>query len=243
MAGKTAAKDSSRPSAFSQYRTLLAKDLRHEFRTKEMLSSMGIYAVLVLIVFGVVFAQLGRAADPRSLAGGLVWVLIVFTSLLGLGRSFAYEKEAGGIEGILLVPMDRSVIYLAKLSSNLLFLLTVELVALPLYYFFFLTQSDPVQTFWYSVAPIVLGTFGISAVGTLLSSITVNARGKDVLLAVLFIPIIFPLLYACVAATTSCLTGDVAWAETYRISLVLVGAYDIVMALTSWVLYDYVISA
>lgn len=231
----------SRPSAFSQYRALLGKDLRHEFRTGEMLSSMGIYAVLVLIVFGVVFSQVGTALDVKGLAGGLVWVLIVFTSLLGLGRSFSYEKEASALEGILLVPLDRSAVYLAKLTSNLLFLLVVELVALPLFYFFFLTGADPAPTFWYSLAPIVLGTFGVSAVGTLLASITASARAHDVLLAVLFIPLAFPLLYACVAATTACLTADPAFAQTMRVSIALIVAYDVVMALVSWVLYDYVI--
>lgn len=231
----------SRPSTFAQYRTLLVKDLRHEFRTREMLTSMGLYAVLVLIVFGIVFALLGHDIDAKQLAGGLIWVLIVFTSLLGLGRSFAFEKESSCIEGLLLVPLDRSVIYLAKLTSNLLFLLAVEVIVLPLFYFFFLTASQLPATFMCSVMPVVLGTLGISAVGTLLSSITVNARSRDVLLAVLFIPVIFPLLYACVGATTACVMGADGWIDIFRIGVVMAGAYDIVMTLASWLLYDYVV--
>lgn len=233
----------ARPSAFAKYRTLLSKDFRHEFRTREMLMSMGLYAVLVLIVFGVVFALLDRNVDVRAFAGGLVMILIVFTSLLGLGRSFAYEKESACIEGLLLVPMDRSVIYLAKFTSNLIFLLLVELVILPLFCFFFLSGSDMADSFMFSIVPIVLGTVGFSAVGTLLASITANSRSRDVLLAVLFIPVIFPLLYATVGATTACLIGAADWFEVFRFGCVLAAAYDVVMILASWLLYDYVIGS
>ncbi|MEG2369466.1 MAG: heme exporter protein CcmB, partial [Raoultibacter sp.] len=124
-----------RPSTFKQYKNLLAKDMQQEFRTKEMLTSMGIYALLVLVVYGAALAQTSSTLDILQMSGGLLWALIVFTSLLGLNRSFAHEKEQGCLEGILLVPLDRSVIFLAKATSNLLFLLVVEVIAVPLFYF------------------------------------------------------------------------------------------------------------
>ena len=117
-----------KPSTFQQYKTLLRKDLEQEFRTKEMLTSMGIYALLVIIVYGAALAQTSQTTDVLQMSGGLLWALIVFTSLLGLNRSFAHEKEQGCLEGILLVPMDRSVVFLAKATSNLLFLLVLVLV-------------------------------------------------------------------------------------------------------------------
>ncbi|MEF9841103.1 MAG: heme exporter protein CcmB, partial [Raoultibacter sp.] len=117
-----------RPSTFKQYKNLLAKDMQQEFRTKEMLTSMGIYALLVLVVYGAALAQTSSTLDILQMSGGLLWALIVFTSLLGLNRSFAHEKEQGCLEGILLVPLDRSVIFLAKATSNLLFLLVVEVI-------------------------------------------------------------------------------------------------------------------
>ena len=122
-----------KPSTWAQYKTLLRKDLEQEFRTKEMLTSMGIYALLVLVVYGAALAQTTSTLDVLQMSGGLLWALIVFTSLLGLNRSFAHEKEQGCLEGILLVPLDRSVIFLAKATSNLLFLLAVEVVAVPLF--------------------------------------------------------------------------------------------------------------
>ena len=169
-----------KPSTFQQYKTLLRKDLEQEFRTKEMLTSMGIYALLVIIVYGAALAQTSQTTDVLQMSGGLLWALIVFTSLLGLNRSFAHEKEQGCMEGILLVPMDRSVVFLAKSTSNLLFLLVVEVIAVPLFYFFFLTTTTPSESFWLLVVPLLVGTVGVAGIGTLLSTITINARqGRD----------------------------------------------------------------
>lgn len=204
---------------------------------------MGIYALLVLVVFGAALALTAQAVDILQMSGGLLWVLIIFTSLLGLNRSFSHEKEQGSLEGILLVPLDRSVIFLSKATSNLLFLLAIEVITVPLFYFFFLTTTTPSENFWMIVFPIIVGTIGVSGIGTLLSTITINTRGKDVMLAVLFIPLIYPLLYACVSATTVAIVGGEFFMDTYTPSLVLAGGYDIIMILLSWVLYDFVVSA
>lgn len=232
-----------RPSTFSQYRTLLKKDLRQEFRTREMLTSMGIYAFLVIIVYGAALALTARGMDIAHMGGGLLWVLIVFTSLLGLGRSFAHEKEQGCMEGILLVPLDRSVVFLAKATANVIFMLAVEIIAVPLFYFFFMTGEPAAPTLPAIVAPLVVGTIGMAGVGTMLSTITMNTRSKDVLLAVLFIPLIYPLLLACVTATTAAITGAELWTDLFVMPLVLAAAYDVVMLLVCWVLYDFVVSA
>ena len=232
-----------KPSTWAQYKTLLRKDLEQEFRTKEMLTSMGIYALLVLVVYGAALAQTTSTLDVLQMSGGLLWALIVFTSLLGLNRSFAHEKEQGCLEGILLVPLDRSVIFLAKATSNLLFLLAVEVIAVPLFYFFFLTTVTPGESFWLLAVTLFVGTVGVAGIGTLLSTITVNTRGKDVMLAVLFIPLVFPLLWACVSATTAVVVGAEGYMDVMLTSLALGVGYDVVMLLASWVLYDFVISA
>ena len=234
---------SSAPSTFSQYKILLAKDLRQEFRTREMLTSMGIYALLVIIVYGAALALTANGLDIMKMGGGLLWVLIVFTSLLGLGRSFAHEKEQGCMEGIMLVPLDRSVVFLSKATANILFMLAVEVVTVPLFYFFFMSGEPVAPTLPAIVAPLAVGTIGMAGIGTMLSTITMNTRGKDVMLAVLFIPLIYPLLYACVTATTAAIAGTEFWTDFFVMPLVLAGGYDIVMLLACWVLYDFVLSA
>lgn len=231
-----------RPSGFAQYRTLLAKDLRQEFRTKELLVSMGIYALLVIIVYGVGLSFAKPGDEFLQIAGGLLWALIVFTSLLGLGRSFAFERECGCIEGLLLAPLDRGVIFLSKATSNLLFLAVAEVIAVPLFWVFFSPYAHLGPSAPLMVVPLAVGSVGIAGVGTLLSTITANTRGKDVMLALLFVPVIFPLLYACVSATTAVLVGGEVMADTLVVSLALAGGYDVIMILASWVLYDFVVS-
>ena len=233
----------TKPSTFAQFATLLKKDLRREFRTREMLTSMGIYALLVIIVYGAALALTVRDLDIVRMSGGLLWALIVFTSLLGLGRSFAHEKEQGCLEGILLVPLDRSCIFLAKATANILFMFAVEVITVPLFYFFFMTGEPVSPTLPAIVAPLLVGTIGMAGIGTMLSTITINTNAKDVLLAVLFIPLIFPLLYACVTATTAAITGTEFWTDLFVMPLVLACGYDVVMLLVCWVLYDFVVSA
>ena len=162
------------PSTFTQYKTLLAKDLKAEFRTKDMIVSMGIYAFLVIVVFGVALSFARPGSEFLEVSGGLLWALVVFTSLLGLNRSFSKETENG--------------------------------------------------------------------IGTMLSTITAATRGKDVMLALLFVPVIFPLLYACVSATTCALVGGDVFADGFFTSLALGAGYDVIMILASWVLYDFVVN-
>ncbi len=230
------------PSTWTQYKTLLAKDLKAEFRTKDMVVSMGIYAFLVIVVFGVALSFARPGAEFLEVSGGLLWALVVFTSLLGLNRSFAKETENGCLEGLLLAPLDRGVIFLAKATSNLVFLALVEVIAVPLYWVFFSSFAAPAETGWLLVVPLVLGSIGIAGIGTMLSTITAATRGKDVMLALLFVPVIFPLLYACVSATTCALVGGDVFADGFLTSLALGAGYDVVMILASWVLYDFVVN-
>ena len=220
-----------RPSAFAQYRALLAKDVRQEFRTREMLTSMIVYSLLVLTIYVV------------SFAGGLLWALIVFTSLLGLNRSFSHETESGCLEGILLAPIDRAVVFLAKATSNLLFLLMVELVTVPLFFVFFLSGAELPPTTPMILLPLLVGTIGVAGVGTLLSTMAIDTRGRDVLLAILFIPVAFPLLYACVSATGVALMGVEGTFATFWRSLALAAAYDVVMVAAAWGLYEFALDS
>ncbi len=231
------------PSFFAQYRLLLAKDLRQEFKTRSMLADMGFYALLVLVVCGVASSRDGGSDAVSQLAGGLVWVVIVFSALLGLSRSFSHEREAAALEGVMLAPVDRSVIYLAKLSANLVFLALVEVVVLPLFWLFLLGGAPLPATFPFTVAAIAAGSVGVSAVGTMLATLAMRARGGEVLLAILFIPLSLPLLYSCVAATGAAFAGADGWMDAFVPAMVLMCAYDVVMTLVSWVLYDFALES
>lgn len=232
-----------KPSGWIHYVALLKKDLLLELHTFDLVVSMGLYALLVLVVYGAAVAQAGDDLDIRRISGGLLWAALLFTSLLGLTRSFAREKESGCLEGLMLVPMDRSIIFLAKTTANLVFLLVVQAVAVPLFAFFFLSGAGVAPTWPWIVPLFALGAVGIAGVGTMLSTITANVRGKDVMLAVLFIPLMFPLLWACVSATTAALCGTADFAADYLVPLTLSAGYDAIMMLVCWVLYDFTVSA
>jgi heme exporter protein B len=227
------------PGAWAQYKTLVAKDLRREFRTKETLVSMGTYALIIIVIYALAatFAQPG--ANFTEMAGGLIWALVVFTSLLELGRTFAAEAENGCLDALLLAPVDRGVIFLAKATSNLVFLAVIEVVAVPLFLVFFSSVVTPAPTLPLIVAPLAAGSIGIAGIGTLLSTVTANARGSGVMLALLFVPLAFPLLYACVAATTAVFVGFDQATQSFATSMALAAGYDVIMILLSWLLYGF----
>lgn len=238
--------DSARPkglSSFAQYHALLLKDLRQEIRTREMLTSMAVYALLVLTIYGAALSQVGDKIQVVSFAGGLLWALIIFTSLLGLNRSFSHETESGCLEGILLAPVDRAIIFLAKATSNLIFLVAVEVLVLPLFFLFFLSGADLAGTTFYIALPLLIGTVGVAGVGTLLSTMTIDTRGRDVLLAILFIPVAFPLVYACVSATTVAFMGVEGTFGTFWTSCAVAAAYDVIMIAAAWGLYEFAVDS
>ena len=206
------------PSTWTQYKTLLAKDLKAEFRTKDMIVSMGIYAFLVIVVFGVALSFARPGSEFLEVSGGLLWALVVFTSLLGLNRSFSKETENGCLEGLLLAPLDRGVIFLAKATSNLVFLALVEVIAVPLWVFFS-SFAAPADNGLAARGAAVVGIWHRRGIGTMLSHHHGgHPAAKDVMLALLFVPVIFPLLYACVSATTCALVGGDVFADGFLTS-------------------------
>ncbi len=244
MAEKTS---SSRMSSWRQFKAILRKDIVMELRTKEMLTSMGLYALLVLVVYYLALAQAGSKFDVGYIAAGLLWLAIIFTSLLGLNRSLVHEKDQGCLDALLLSPIDRPIIFFGKSVGNLLFLLIVEVIIVPMFYFFFLSGQSLAGPVWMLALVLLVGSIGIAGMGTMLATMSVNTKGKDFILAVMFIPIMFPLLYACVGAATGVVMGDAVfvdgWIEVYWRSLGIAAGYDAIMLLAAFGLYEFIIGA
>jgi len=233
----------AKPSSMRQFKAILKKDIVMELRTKEMLTSMGLYAVLVLVVYQLALSQAGSSFDVLRIAAGLLWLAIIFTSLLGLNRSLVHEKDQGCLDALLLAPVDRPIIFFAKAIGNLIFLLMVVAIVLPLFYFFFLAGKELGGPLWMLPLPLLVGCIGIAGVGTLLATMSVNTTGKDFILPVLFIPVMFPLLYASVAATSAVLIGDPGFEAIYWSALALGAGYDAIMLLAAYGLYEFIIGA
>ncbi len=216
-----------------------------ELRTKEMLTSMGLYALLVLVVYYITLSQAGQNFEVRRIAAGLLWLVFIFTSLLGLNRSLVHEKDQGCLDALLISPTDRPVIFFGKAVGNLIFLLIVEAFIVPLFYFIFLSSSmtTAMGPLWMIALALLLGSIGIAGVGTLLATMSVNTKGKDFILAVLFIPIMFPLLLAVVAGTSVVLQAEPGYAQTFWQMMGLAAGYDTVMLLAAFALYEFVLGA
>ncbi len=212
---------------------ITSKDIRAELRTKDIFSSVMVFALLALIVFNFSF-QL-RVPDMKMVVPGIVWVAIAFAGVLGLNRAFAVEQDKGSFAGLLLAPVDRSAIYFGKMLGNLLFMLVVELVLLPLVMIFFnlslLTLPQMLVLF--------LGTFGFAVVGTLFSAIAVNTRAREVLLPILLFPVLVPVLVASVNMTGGLLDGKTLSDVSDGLRLVIF--YDLLFVIVAYLTFDYVV--
>jgi heme exporter protein B len=202
---------------------LARKDLLLELRSRDTLPAMLLFVVSTLVVFH--FALPSDASDTA--ATGLLWVALLFTALLGLVRAFVAEREERVLDGLVLAPCDRSAIWLGKGIGVLAFLLAAELVALPAYALFF----QPVG--WELVAAVLLADVGLAAVGTLLAAMASAGRARELLLPLLFLPLVIPIVVGGVGASV---TGDPG---RY---LGFLGLYDAVFAILSWASFEYVVT-
>jgi len=215
----------------AQVLAVLWKDIRCELRSKQTWMGMGLFALLVLVIFNFAFDL--RVDNKAAIAPGVLWVAFVFASLLGLGRTIAAEREKGSMDRLLLCPVDRKAIYLAKLLGNLLFIGVVEIVALPVFAALF-----DVPLFAGTLLPIVLlGTLGIATVGTLFSAMAAATRARELLLPVLVFPLIVPVVISAVRATGSLMVpalNEPPW-------IGLMAAFDIIFLSISMLTFEFVI--
>jgi len=234
---------SGKSLSWRQFKAILRKDIVMELRTKEMVTSMGIYSLLTMVIYQVALSQAGTAFDPRNIAAGLLWLAFVFTSMLGLNRSLVHEKDQGCLEALLLSPVDRPVIFFAKMTGNLIFLLIVQVLTIPIFAFLFLQHASYAGELWKIPLALLGGALGIAGVGTLLATMSVNTKGKDFVLAVLFVPLMYPLLLACVSATSAAVLGGDGATQQFWNAMGLVLAYDLIMIAAAYALYEFVIGA
>jgi heme exporter protein B len=202
---------------------LARKDLLLELRSRDTLPAMLLFVVSTLVVFH--FALPSDAGDTA--ATGLLWVALLFTALLGLVRAFVAEREERVLDGLVLAPCDRSAIWLGKGIGVFAFLVAAELVAVPAYALFF----QPVG--WELVAAVLLADVGLAAVGTLLAAMASAGRARELLLPLLFLPLVIPIVVGGVGASVTDDPGRY---------LAFLGLYDAVFAILSWASFEYVVT-
>ena len=177
------------------------KDVRTELRAKEVVGTMAAFSILAAVVFGLAFDL--RVPRPELVVPGILWVIILFTGVLGLHRSFGSEMDRGTLTGLLLAPVQRSAIYLGKAAANLFYFLVVEALLVPaLLILFDVNLLRPMI-----LLGLFLGTIGYAGVGTLLAALTARNRARETLLPVLLLPVLAPLFISGVGLTAVILDG------------------------------------
>jgi heme exporter protein B len=211
------------------------KDLTAERRTKANFNAVVFLAALILLLFG--FALGPDTEALRNVAGGVLWLTVLFSGVLSFNRSYEQELENGALEVLLLYPGDRRSIFLGKLLANLMFVLLVEAVMVPAAA---LLYDIPVWSVMMPLAVVLfLGTFGFVTLGTFYAAMASRLRAREVLLPLLLFPMLIPLLVGAVQATSAILAGDLMGETGTWIRLLVV--YDVIFFIGALFAFEYVI--
>ncbi len=219
----------SPPGYFGQIRILLAKEITVEFRSRETAIPMAVFAAAALIAFQFSFDL--RGGTLNLVAPGVLWVAIIFASLLALGRSFARESERGSLDGLLASPIDPGALYLAKAAANVILLVALEAVIIPLAAILFNLQLFQPAL----LLALLLGNIGIASVGTILAAISARARAREALLPIMLLPLLVPVIIGAVRATALAIDGG-PW-DDIQPWLAILAAYDLVFLTVSSLLF------
>ena len=209
------------------------KDTLSEMRTREIIFSVLVFTLLVIVIFNFAFAA--SQETMALIAPGILWVTFAFAGVLSLNRAFILEKEEGCLEGLMVCPISREVIYVGKMLGSLLFMLIIEAIALPIFAFLFNLEVLSLQL----VVIVFLTTVGFVAVGTLFSALAVNTRAREMVLPILFFPIVIPLIIFAVKASGLALSGE-PWNSLFS-WLLIIAAFDAIFLVVSFLIFAFVI--
>jgi heme exporter protein B len=218
---------------FSTVLAVYLKDVRLEARSKETVGAVLIFALLVAFIFN--FAFEATPAVIAIVGPGIVWVAYVFAGILGLNRTFVVERDRGTLDGLMLAPVGREAVYGGKLLGAITVMLVVEIVMVPV---FGVLYDISLLDLRFALATL-LATIGFAAVGTLFSAIAVHTRAREVLLPLLFLPVVLPVIMGAVAVTASVLEGGGWSAAASWIQLIV--AFDIVFLVVSSWAFEFVV--
>jgi heme exporter protein B len=221
--------------AGTAFAAILAKDLRAELRTLQSLPAMGLFAVTTFVIFRF---GLDRTSLSGSLAAGVLWATLLFAALLGVNRLFVAELEEGGFDAIRLAPIDRSALFAAKAAALLAYLLVLELIVVPIFALFFLDSAAALGPL---AAVLLLADLGIAATGTLISSMAVHSRARDLLGPLVLLPLLVPLMIAATGASEPLLALGGPGYHRFGTWLAVLGLYDLVFLLVGYAVFDFLL--
>lgn len=215
---------------------IFRKDLRIELRTGESVPAMVLFSVIVFVLF---HFGLDRDRLEGDLASGVLWVTILLAAVLGVTRLFAGERENGAIDGLLLAPIDRTAVFLAKAAALLLYLVALEIVALPAFALLLL-GPDLLDAMPELLLIVVLADLGLAAVGALVAALAVETRTRELIVPLMLLPLLVPVIIAAASATEP-LLGETARTEDLGQWVAMLSLYDAVFMLISLAVFDFLL--
>ena len=209
------------------------KDLLLETRNKDVIVAVSVFALLVLMIF--TFAIDINQVNAKLTGPGILWASIAFAGVTGLNRAFALELEGNTLEALMLAPISRDLIYAGKMFGNFLFITAAQIIVIPIFAVLFnLTVLR-----WEMLVVSLLTTIGFSAIGTLFAAMTIRVRAREVMLPLLFLPVVTPLIMAAVESTSH-IVNDSSWPEIYQwVQLAI--AFDIAFIVISAFIFQQIL--
>jgi heme exporter protein B len=217
------------------FAAILGKDLRAELRTLQSLPAMALFAVTTFVIFRF---GLDRTQLSGDLASGVLWATLLFAAILGINRLFVAEREEGGFDAIRLAPIDRSALFAAKAAALLAYLAALELVVVPVFAIFFLDSAAALPPL---ALVLLLADLGLAATGTLISSMAVNSRARDLLAPLVLLPLVVPLSIAATGALEPLLAVGGPGYHRFGAWLGVLGLYDLIFLLVGYAVFDFLL--
>jgi heme exporter protein B len=217
------------------FAAILGKDLRAELRTLQSLPAMALFAVTTFVIFRF---GLDRTQLSGDLASGVLWATLLFAAILGVNRLFVAEREEGGFDAIRLAPIDRSALFAAKAAGLLTYLAVLELIVVPVFAIFFLDSAAALPPLAFV---LLLADLGLAATGTLISSMAVNSRARDLLAPLVLLPLVVPLSIAATGALEPLLALGGPGYHRFGTWLAVLGLYDLIFLLVGYAVFDFLL--
>ncbi|HXS98221.1 MAG TPA: heme exporter protein CcmB [Candidatus Limnocylindrales bacterium] len=223
-------------SFFRLVGVVAVKDLRAELRTKEAINASFGFALVILILFSFAFER--SIEGVQEISGGLLWIVFAFAGTLILNRSFARELPNDCLDALISAPIPGAALFLGKAIANFVLVLAVELVSLPVFGIFY--SVDWTKQIWELLLVLLLGTWGLTVIGTIFSALTVNIRLREVMLPMLTYPIMVPALLGAMQLSSALVAGkpigpdNVSW-------LKMLAGFDLIYTAASMVLVETVL--
>ncbi len=213
----------------------LRKDLRIEWRSRDSVTGMLFFSLLVVVVFSLAFDP--TAAISRQIAGGIVWMVLLFASITALNQSWTREQRNSVLDGQRLAPSSGAALFLGKALANFLFVILVELILAPLFVIFY--NLHPLGQSWLLLLVMPLGTWALVSNGTFFAALGLRTRNRELMLPLVLFPISIPALLAMVQATTNILTGE----NEPDLWIKLLLGYDIIFTTACLLLFEIILNA